>query len=284
MSDELVSAPGGRLPFLAVIRETYVSVLGNFGAFLKLLVLPFLLLTILHMGWERLPVSATVPYSLVAPILVLIPYTAFAVSWHRYVLLGPIKGRPRIIPTAARRHFRYFRVFFVVTVAYMVPLIGAGILILSGPDISNPQFVTFATVSPFLLTVLAYLILPYPFARVCFVFPQVAINGTDSFKNSWRRTRGKGLQIYLMILAAGLPIVLISYVGVFFAGVYYARSVGIEIYNASKSELVLVLGLFDRLLDFLTLALVVSAISVAYRTCTGWVPASDSEAVTSNGS
>ncbi len=284
MSDELVSASSGRLPLLAAVREIYVSVFGNLAAFLKLLILPFLLLTILQIGWERLPVSATVPYSFVAPILVLIPYTAFSVSWHRYVLLGPINGRPRIFPVDARRHFRYFRVFLAVTAAYMAPLIAAGSLILSGPDISNPQFASYAAVSQLFLIILAYLILPYPFARVCFVFPQVAIDGTNSFRDSWRRTRGQGHRIYLTILVAGLPMALISYVGVFFAGVYYARTVGIEQYKASESELVLVIGLFERFLDFLSLALVVSAVSIAYRICSGWVTASDSGAVTRNGS
>ncbi len=246
------------------------------------MVLPFLLLTILQTGWEYSPVSATVPVSLVLPLLILIPYTAFSVSWHRYVLLGPIKGRPRIISAALGRHFRYLREFFVVTAAYVAPLVAAGILILSGPDISSAHYAIYTLVWPILFLILKYLILPYPFARVCFVFPQVAIDEIYSFRRSWQSTRGQGLRIYLAILAAALPMLLVSHVGLYFAGIYYARTVGFEQYKASESELMLVLGLFSRLLGFLTLALIVSAVSIAYRTCMGWIPADDSGAVTRN--
>jgi len=219
------------------------------------------------------PNMLTVMLALFAP---LVAYCHFGVNWYRVVLLGPA-GLLRPTLKWDARHWRFlaYAVIFNGTIL-MVDLLAISIL----------------PVPAALVTV----VLIYLAARFSFVFPAVAVDESYSLAYSWRHTTGQGLRLTAAILMAAIPLYLILSIIV---GQAFVALIGTSVFSIaatqpggvaqlsdpvasdalvealSKIPPVAVLSvkiIFDLLL-MIVLAVLFTIVALAFRTCTGWVPA-----------
>ncbi len=269
-----------KLPVGATAFEAYGRVFGNLALLARAAAFPFCL-SFLLVGLAVLGRAQPLMAGLVV-ILGLAPYTIFGVTWHRVTLLGPQAGRPPLVTPWERRHWRFLGYLITVTlISY-----GVAIMIMS-------LALTFAPQSPedesvFALAVLAVIaiIMAYLMVRLCFVFPAVSVDEAYRLAHAWQHTKGQGLRLFAALLLTALPLVLIIWVASYvldallFPAEPEAMSGGqipgppatVSAPAFALSQIIIVA------LNYVLLALMLSAISISFRNCTGWVPAG-SEAV-----
>ena len=112
--------------------------------------------------------------------------------------------------------------------------------------------------------------------RLSFVFPAAAVDERYGLGDAWRQTRGQGLRLIAILVLILVPvyaalILLTGLIG-FAIGLaahvshdHASEPVGLAIFLLSAS-----VGI---VLGYIALALGVTMISTAFRTCSGWVPA-----------
>ena len=274
--------PVRKLRIAETIGEAYSSVLNNFAACLRIMLAPALLavpiaaigfalvqtrvadiigsdsegsesmLVVMQSAWLEIALGELIGF---------IPGVFFAVAWHRFVLLGE---RPRFALNVIRPralHFKFYLYFimFLLVIAFVTGLltgIGALIATLLPGSSATGVYLVIGPLLPLNLVLSLYLT-----ARLEFVFPAVAVGEHYSFFNSWRNTRGQGWRLLLVIVCCFLPpLFLTEMLSAFF------------IKPASLSVLFFISSFVSVVLGFLATAVVVSAVSIAFRTCTGWIP------------
>lgn len=204
----------------------------------------------------------------------LVPYVLFSVAWQRLVLLGPEAGRPRLLPSWGQRQWRSLGyVLLVMLMVYGIVLVALVPVILlwagvaqgsAGLEQSGP--LVFAVLGSFLLVVLLML---YFYARWSFVFPAVAVDEPFGLRDSWRLTRGQGSRIVATMILVLLPITLVLMVaGPLILGLI--SSAGTQ--GAAAVIFVVAFLLFYVALGYVLMALIMTAITLAFRTVSGWVP------------
>ena len=124
------------------------------------------------------------------------------------------------------------------------------------------------------------LIMAYLAVRLCFVFPAVSVDEEYRLAHAWRHTKGQGLRLLAALLLTALPFVLLIWmVGWLFDALLFPAEPGVMGTAAvpgagppvsaplfALSQIVIVA------LNYLLMALMLSAISISFRNCTGWVP------------
>jgi hypothetical protein len=268
------------LPVLGSIKETYAAVFGQSALFIKAVAFPLLLSTILWHFWDLLSDVESVILGVSAFYIDLIPYAFFGVAWHRLTLLGPDEGRPPLLPRPSRRHVIFFALAAIVTSIYHLPLRIIEIAAEQGWSLSSLDTGEFlfwlSSVGMVLIVVVFYLGIPYLMFRLSFVFPAAAVDERYRLRHSWRHTRHEGVRLLLLGGTVGAP----AYLLVLLISVQLDAVFGI--YDPTKE---LSFGSIDGIvygvvayvllpaLSYVPIALVISAISLAFRICTGWVPA-----------
>jgi hypothetical protein len=104
--------------------------------------------------------------------------------------------------------------------------------------------------------------------------------------HAWSHTRGQGFRLIGLMIVTALPIFLASWLlnlilgSLIFEGMHPLALIGNVQDPAALENFVLenftpfiILHGISNLLSYLLTAVMVSAISIAFRTCTGWVPA-----------
>ena len=199
-------------------------------------------------------------------ILVLLAFAvqAFAtsllyVTWHRLTLLGPANARPRFLYTIERRHWRFFAsallvlTIIIIAVALLILLL-AHIMPLGG------------TV---LLVAIAYVALLVKFA---FVFPAIAVDENYGLLNAWKQSHGEELRLVTGLILCFLPAFILYF--------WVNSDAIIQLFTTGQFQTAptpLFLEIFLTLFGLLNGLAVVSYLSIAFRTCTGWFPAEPSE-------
>lgn len=235
------------LPIWPTVAEAYRTLLANFGVLAKIAALPFTLLMVINALATMLGPHG---YRLVWEFGIEIPWTLMAVAWLRYLLLEQPTSGVTYFPGVEWHHFRFLGYALLLSV------------------ISLPL-----TFFPFLADALAiphrdivfwalYVVALYLGVRFAFVYAAVAVDETYSLGLAWRHTRAIGTNLFIAIGVFGvLPWKLFDYllnvgaqsdVGAFFA-VALAWHVGL----------------------WLLEAIYLIFIAIAFRRCTGWVPAPD---------
>lgn len=268
------------LPVLGSIKETLTAVFGYPSLFVKAVTLPLLLSIVLWLIWDQLLDVESVVLDVSAFYIDLIPYAFFGVAWHRLTLLGPDEGRPPLLPRPSRRHVIFFIFAAIVTSIYHLPVrvIGFGAdQGWSSSSLDTGEFLFWlSSVGVVLIVVVFYLGIPYLMFRFSFVFPAAAVDERYRLSHSWRHTRHQGFRLLLLGGAVGAP----AYLLVLLISVHLDAAFGI--YDPTKElSFGSVDGVFYAVLTYVLLpalsyvpiALVVAAISLAFRTLTGWVPA-----------
>ena len=219
------------------------------------------------------PNALTIMLALFAPLLA---YCHFGVNWYRIVLMGPA-GLLRPMLRWDARHWRFLGYALVFNAAFlMIDLLALSIL----------------PIPP--LLVIAGLL--YLAARFSFVFPAFAVDESYSLIYSWRHTAGQGLRFTAALLMAAIPLYLIlsiivgqafvAFIGPSVMSVIMLQPGGMPDLSDPAASQALVDALsqiphvavlsvkmiFDVLL-MAVLAVLFSIVALAFRTCTGWVPA-----------
>ncbi len=268
----------------ATFSESHSLVFNRLDSLLKAAAIPYLMTMVLTVFSAM--AQSNPGLVLLTTILLVVPYTLFGVAWHRLTLLGPGAGAPRLTPIWKRQHWRFLGYALAVTV------IGSGLLMglaLLGALIALPMSMSgrFASDSPgslFLIVaaaVIAALGFVYLLIRFSFVFPAVAVGEAYGLRHAWTHTRGQGLRLVGLMILTALPISLASWLlqlvlgFLVFGGTNFLVATG-DSPDATVGEkfvpLIVLLGT-SNLFNYLLTAVVVSAISIAFRTCAGWVPA-----------
>ena len=272
--------PVRELPIAETISEAYKSVFENFGMWLRIMLGPAILSVPIAVFGQMLiaderamleeqglegpelttaMMSAAWPELLLANVISFVPYVFFAVAWHRFLLLGEKPGSVLAPLFPSLRHVRFYlyTVLLVLAIGVAAALVGTvGALVvalLSGAAGAN------ALQAPLFLLLLILTL--YVTARLQFTFPALAVDEHYGFGDSWRNTRGQGWRFLLALSCCMLPPMIFSLVMIRILG-------GVT----ELSTLFFVNNFILAAIGLLATAIVISAVSSAFRTCTGWIP------------
>jgi hypothetical protein len=257
------------LPVWATVTEILSSWLRLFGHLPRLAGVPYLLLAAITLVqlWV-LPASALV--GVVAGLATLLPYTLFAVAWHRLALLGP-GSSPGWSLQFERRHWRFAGLLVAL---YVLMYLGAGAALgvvglissLMQQSTGSGLALSAVVVAIVLMAMIAYL-------RLTFVFPAVAVDERFGFQEAWRVTKGCGfrlLAIFIIVgLVSALPVVIIQAV---LMAAYLPDTGAAEQPPEQALRGLVVPYLILQALYLPVIAASVTALSVSFRTRTGWIP------------
>lgn len=254
---------GPPLPIVEILGETWRLLLSQPGAWLRALLVPlaielavtYAFLSLYGPSLARMAIAGMgqddplVLLRLVGmQLCLLIAYVLFAVSWHRFALLGPAEA-PRALPAVQARHVR----FLLTTV---------GLSLLIGLLVAVPLFVVAAMqIQSSLVLVGVVVLFVALFVRWQLVFPAIALDRRMSFSEAWQRTRGNGIRLFWLFFLAILPPGLLN----FLLGDLFAPAQGAFMMSGELSVDAAVGYLASGLVGYLLIALLVGAISGAYR-------------------
>ena len=270
-----------KLPVGATFAEAYTLVFGRLGLLVKAAVFPYLISALLAV------LSLTAPSNWAVTMLVVIlgfvPYTIFGVSWHRLTLLGPSAGAPSVTPAWDRRHSRFLGYALAVT------LIGYGLstaIVLGGVLLAVPLGESAVLIVALAVAVGGSTAFFYMMMRLSFVFPAVAVDEAYRLVHAWSHTRGQGFRLIGLVILTAVPMIAASWalggiLGLAFLGdlTMLTGTEGVppeavtQDFVAGNTVPFIVLQLIMVAFNYLLTALMVTAISIAFRRCTGWVPA-----------
>jgi len=255
------------LPIFGTLIDAFVIAYGNPPLLFRAALGGLLLLAATTVVALIVPANAfTLLLMLLAPCAA---YTHFGVNWYRVVLLGP-EGMVRPALRWDRRHWRFLALGL---------LIGAALLMLGA---------VITMIVP-LSAALVALGLLYLAARISFVFPATAVEEPYSLIFAWRHTQGQGgMRLTLLLLIAGLPLFLaVAYL----ASMLFAAVIGISLFDLAALQrgdgalaeggtppeispmAALSLKMITEALTMAVMAVLYTIVALAFRTCTGWVPA-----------
>jgi len=274
-----------RLPVLATVREAYGIVLGEPGLLLRAVAAPFLLSILIAGLTLAMPAYPLISFMLA--IASLIPYAIFGVAWCRLTLLGPEAGRPALAPSWAPRHWRFFGyqvALSIIAFGLIVPPLLIGTFqaaMVAGAENSG------AAVAAFLLGEIAVVVgTVYLAARLSFVFPAAAADEIYTWRHAWAHTRGQGMRLLGTIALSIVPAVTVLWVIAQALGVFVLPEIDsstvrdganpeeiIQQYLADNAGLIVAAQIVMTGMSYLVMAVTMSAISIAFRISTGWVPA-----------
>ena len=252
-----------RLPIGKTAAAAYRAVFGQFPALARAAFVPYLISLAL---WALGLLAAGTPFlPRLLSLLEVVPATLFAVAWHRQILLGPGAGAPALRPSWKTRHWLFLAYSLAVTAfGYVVvmliqPVAGRAIGLFfgflhadQGAAMALSGLVTFLVLFPLMF---------YFGVRFSFIFPAVAVDERYAPRHAWRHTKGHVLRLMATFVLAALPLVLLSMLVV---------AVGAGL--VGKTPRAVGLWAVWTALSYLMIGLTVSVLSIAFRTCTGWVP------------
>ncbi len=265
------------LPVWQSVTAAYMRVHENFAYLPKVVFLPLVISFAIHAGLTLLSappeLDAAAPGEgggnllyLLAELLNVAAYAIFGVAWHRVILLGGAAAAPLLVPRWTARQWRFLGYALLFAVAIyavgILPRLVLGELLVTGqPD---------PAAAPSGLALLAILVLSIAllilFMRLSFVFPAVSVDESYGLADSWRHTQRQGLRLVAAMLLTIIPILLLYLVAIsILQGVSPRASQGVVGYTIGTT-----IGLA---LGYVMTAYSLSLISVAFRTCAGWIPA-----------
>ena len=279
MSSAPPTGPVATLPVWGTVKATFRTVLvENRWHFPRAVFVPLLISLVLL--WVRNHVTGSGDPNVDGPasdgfsgidllfnLLEAVPYVFFAVAWHRLVLMGSERATPPWAPSWKVRHWIFCGYLILLNLMLASGVIVAVVAVyVVGP---NPAV-------PILLA--ALFAAGWFMARFSFVLPARALDETYGFGDSWRQTRGQGLRIlgaFVFALSVFLLAVLIAGLILAFVGALVG---GAETFEFSTDALMsgsLPEQGLGILLGYVFSAIGITVISLAFKTCSGWIAGSD---------
>ena len=269
-----------RVPVFQTMREAYRAVFTSLPLLVRAAFLPYVLS--IAIAFLSLFALQNAFLTFVMTVFGFVPYTLFGVAWHRVTLL---QGRevPPLFPSWAARHWRFMGYAMALTgIAYLLWLLvfvtTAGIW--GGREIGAAQ----GALLP-LLGVAALGILIFLAMRISFVFPAAAVDESYTLRDSWIHTRRQALRLAATLFVTAMPIMILLMIanGIVSSAVLSGASTFPE--GSTQEEaltrlmeenmgMLIAAQIVFSILSYILMALMVSAVSIAFRICTGWVPAS----------
>jgi len=267
-----------RVPVFQTMREAYRAVFTSLPLLMRAAFLPYVLS--IAIAFLSLLAVQNAFLAFVMTVFGFVPYTLFGVAWHRVTLLRGMEVPP-IFPSWAARHWRFMGYAMALTgVAYLLWLLVFITIsgIWGGRQIDAAQ----GALLP-LLGLIAFGIMVFLAMRLSFVFPAAAVDENYALRDSWSHTRGQALRLAatLTVTAAPIMILLVVANGLVSSAVLSGASTLPEgsTHEEALSHLMeenmgtlIVAQIVFSVFSYILMALRVSAISIAFRTCTGWVP------------
>lgn len=270
------------VPVGATMGEAYRAVFSSLPLLLRAAALPFALsLVVLALAFMA---GDSAVLSFVLTVVGFVPYTLFGVAWHRLTLLGQAQGAPALFPSWRPRHWRFLGYVIGVTALVTLAAIPASVLLTWAQRNSDVSGLTAVLLSG--IPMLSMLALLYVLLRCSFVFPAAAVDERYTLANSWAHTRRQALRLLAILIVTALPMLApIWAVSALFGSLLLPemgppggpaevtpeaalrQAISDNAAGFVLAQLVLVA------LNYVLMALMVSAISIAFRTATGWVPA-----------
>lgn len=230
------------------IAEAYRVLFANAGTLAKLAALPFILVLVAE--WLMTQFDS-VTGRFVWEFGVEVPWALFAVPWLRCLLLPPSQSKPSLLSAL---HPRYLR-----CLGYALLLSFLALPLTFYPEVSGlpPEEPVYTLAYWALYAVVVYLGL-----RLSFVYPAVAADEAYSLALSWRHTGGISFTFFLAIcLGALLP--------------WYAFNYLLSLLPQENELIALAIALAWYAGFWLLEAIYLVFIAIAFRRCTGWIPAPD---------
>lgn len=196
-------------------------------------------------------------------------WTVFAVAWHRFALLGKRDTSAWVQFHVGWREIRYL----LYSAAIAVPLLGARIptIVL----IQNLQELSISTaLSLALIALMAIGLGLVVLIRFSFIFPSVSVERTTGFRRAWKETSGSGWRIFCTTFLASIPIGVVDRLlrevtlamepaVTRLGGSYFDNLLGRWMLGTTAAQLIF---------TFLFTAVLVSALSLAFKDRTKWAP------------
>lgn len=176
------------------------------------------------------------------------------VAWLRFVLLGPSDGVPRFLYPVERRHFRFFGTALLVIAIVFFTVLLTGIIV----SHLLPQSVAMAII------VIAYFLL---FVKFSFVFPAIAVDEVYGLRNAWKQSNGQELRLIAGFFLCILPALLLSLMVNWDAIGQLLSNEPLQV--SAKPFWV---DAFVTIFGVLNGLALISYLSIAFKTCSGWVP------------
>jgi MFS family permease len=260
-------------------------VLGHPGLLLRAAAAPFLLSVLL--AAVTLVAPAHPLLSVVFAVAGLVPYAIFGVAWSRVTLLGMAAARPPLAPAWAPRHWRFFGYLAAVgAVAFglvVPPLIFGAIQAYMAATQTPSDAVMVALLIAEIVVVVGIL---YFLARLSFVFPAAAVDEAYGLRHAWAHTRDQGLRLLATLAFSVVPMLALLWAVAVAFGVFSLPEFDpSRVHDAPSAEQAIAQYLADNaghlifaqvvmtVMSYLLMGLALSAMALAFRACTGWVPA-----------
>lgn len=230
-----------KLDLTRVIAGAFVLPWSRRGEFVRALAVPAVAIVAIKIGWwlagEKMAGAIAWAGSMAYAIL----WILFGVACHRLVLLDQRRADIPVVPGWGRRE----TFFLAWTVALCVTtwIAGAIALMTIGTLVVNLTSVAFFES---FFEKLMFVIATYVFARLAFVLPAAAIDARLTFPEGWRRTRGNG---WRMVVVVGVLPWTFAYLSQFIEG----------------DDPGLAMGVAMTVLATVLLAVEISALSLSYK-------------------
>jgi hypothetical protein len=224
------------------VFDAYRWLFGGGSAFLALAWKPVALAAMILVAIVLLGAALDLPrVKLLASPLLLAVGSAFAVAWHRRVLLG--EARPETRRGRIGRYAGFVCLFtFCWALALATAWLGAALM---GYEEGGMR----------LLAAVIGIITLYLVTRLVTLFPAIALDRKQSASEAWRATRGHGMRLGLGVWFAVLPLVILS------------RLISEAVKRSEEDDLagVLVGNMVAQLIFFATIAIAAGYASSVFR-------------------
>ena len=135
-----------------------------------------------------------------------------------------------------------------------------------------------------LMPLVGFAIVAYVMIRLSFVFPAVSVDEKYRLRHAWTHTKGQGLRLLGATVIAAAPLVALVWgVSEILGAVLFAETAPgqdglpavaqMEAFVEANWGALLLIQTVTAAINYVLMALMASVISIAFRTCTGWVPA-----------
>jgi hypothetical protein len=253
------------MPVRRTATDAYRFVFGSLDRVARAAAVPFVVSLLLAVIGVVVPPTPENAWISLLSFVELFTYAVFAVAWHRALLL---EESPPVVPQLGRRQFRFVgKEILLVLVTVGLAGLPAGLVVALASTVTTNDALLSALVVAFVLLGI------YILARFSFVFPAISVDERFGLRDSWRTSAGNAWRLIGAYLLTALPFIAATVVISLALPLVFS---GTETADATQAP-GLSAGVFlyivvNTLVGYVAAAVTVSVLSIAFQTCTGWVP------------
>ena len=226
-----------KLPVWKIVSQAYAFVWNKKIDFLKLSILPIMMLAISSFILDHARTSIFIfvsqsfsmklidaaelistPLYVVRGLVSILIVTAFSIVWHRLFLVHSEIQITKNLFLWRKRHMKFLFTAIVLGVGGNVVAIPFSVTFIEKTlpyfigNVDSSQILILAVLHTFILSTLVMILIAFLTSRWSIMFPSIAVNRFMSFKQGWRLTSGNGLRLWAMTVLATFPLYSVSFV------------------------------------------------------------------------